>query len=190
MEHTRCSWSEKDDLYRDYHDNEWGHPSFDDRYLFEQLCLEAFQAGLSWYTVLKKREAFRKAFFRFEPKRVAVLSDKDVERLMSNAAIIRNRAKILAVINNAQHFMEIQQEVGSFHHYLYSYVDHRTIVNSILEGGPFPTRSEISDRLSKDLKRRGFKFLGTTTLYAFMQAVGMVDDHFDYCFQKGKHLIL
>jgi len=179
----RCRWVSADPLYIEYHDTEWGVPVFDDRKLFEFLVLESAQAGLSWITVLKKRENYRKVFHKFDPLKVSRMTKKDIEKLMLNAGIIRNRAKIEAAINNAKLFLDIQKEFGSFSNYSWKFVDGKPIQNKrTLKNGPVAT-SEISDLFSKDLKNRGFKFLGSTILYAHMQAVGMVNDHVDECFR-------
>ncbi|QOW10951.1 DNA-3-methyladenine glycosylase I [Kaistella flava (ex Peng et al. 2021)] len=184
MEIVRCGWCEKDDLYRKYHDEEWGKPIYDDETIFEFLVLESFQAGLSWYTILKKRENFTEAFDQFNYKKIANYSDEKVEELMNNAGIIRNRLKILATINNAQKFQEIQKEFGSFSNYIWSFVDGHPIVNHPKTLKDVPATTEISDALSKDLKKRGFKFLGSTVIYAHMQATGMVNDHLVDCHCK------
>ena len=186
MEKIRCGWCEKDDLYRKYHDEEWGTPVYDDDKIFEFLILESFQAGLSWYTILSKRENFRKAFDNFDYKKIARYSDKKVEKLMQDPGIIRNRLKVLATITNAQKFQEIQKEFGSFSEYIWGFVDGKPIDNRPKTLKDVPATSEISDALSKDLKKRGFKFMGSTVVYAHMQATGMVNDHIEDCFIKSK----
>ena len=184
MEIIRCSWCEKDDLYRKYHDEEWGKPVYDDQTIFEFLVLESFQAGLSWYTILKKRENFKKVFDQFNYKKIAKYSEEKVETLMQNEGIIRNRLKILATINNAQKFQAIQKEFGSFSKYIWGFVNHQPIINFPKNLKEVPATTEISDQLSKDLKKRGFKFLGSTVVYAHMQATGMVCDHLVDCHSK------
>ena len=184
MEITRCAWCEKDDLYRNYHDQEWGKPIYDDETIFEFLILESFQAGLSWYTILAKRENFRAAFDQFDYKKIAQYSEEKVEELIQNTGIIRNRLKILATINNAQKFMEVQKEFGSFSKYIWGFVNHEPIVNRPKTLKEVPATTEISDALAKDLKKRGFKFMGSTVVYAHMQATGMVNDHVEDCWIK------
>ena len=184
MEIIRCGWSEKDDLYRKYHDEEWGKPVDHDEMIFEFLVLESFQAGLSWYTILKKRENFAEAFDQFNYKKISNYSESKVEELMNNAGIIRNRLKILATINNAERFQEVQKEFGSFSKYIWNFVDGKPIVNLPKTLSDVPATTEISDSLSKDLKKRGFKFLGSTVIYAYMQATGMVNDHLVDCHCK------
>ena len=184
MEIVRCGWCEKDDLYRNYHDKEWGKPVFDDETLFEFLVLESFQAGLSWYTILKKRENFKAAFDNYNYKKIAKYSEDKTAELIQDAGIIRNRLKILATINNAQNFMKIQKEFGTFSKYLWDFVDGNPIINTPKTLKDVPATTKISDALSKDLKKRGFKFLGSTVMYAFMQATGMVDDHLVDCHCK------
>lgn len=189
-EKIRCAWCEQDPLYQQYHDQEWGKPVFDDAILFEFLVLESFQAGLSWITILKKRENFRKAFDRFDYKKIARYTDKKVEILMQDTGIVRNRLKILATIQNAQRFMEIQKEYGSFSDYIWSYVDGKPIVNRPKTLKDIPAKTSLSDSISKDLKKRGFKFLGSTVMYAHMQATGIIDDHVQECWiskKKMKH---
>lgn len=181
MKVIRCGWCEKDDLYRNYHDEEWGKPVYDDETIFEFLVLESFQAGLSWYTILKKRENFAEAFDQFDYKEIANYSEDKVEELMNNAGIIRNRLKILATINNAQRFQEVQKEFGTFSKYIWNFVDGETIVNHPETLREVPATTEISDALSKDLKKRGFKFLGSIVMYAHMQATGLVNDHLVDC---------
>jgi DNA-3-methyladenine glycosylase I len=181
MDKIRCALCETDDLYRNYHDEEWGKPVYDDETLFEFLVLESFQAGLSWYTILVKRESFRTAFEDFNYQKIANYSDENVDKLMNNAGIIRNKLKILATINNAQHYLKIQKEFGSFSKYIWDFVDGKPIVNHPKTMKDVPATTEISDALAKDLKKRGFKFLGSTTIYAFMQATGMVNDHVEDC---------
>lgn len=177
MEKIRCGWCGKDELYMDYHDNEWGKPVYDDETIFEFLVLESFQAGLSWITILRKRENFRKAFDNFNYKKIAKYDDAKVEELMADTGIVRNRLKVLATINNAKHFMEIQKEFGSFSKYIWGFVDGKPIINKPKTLKDVPATTEISDALAKDLKKRGFKFLGSTVVYAHMQATGMVNDH-------------
>lgn len=184
MEVVRCAWCEKDDLYRNYHDQEWGKPIYDDETIFEFLILESFQAGLSWYTILAKRENFRVAFDDFDYQKIAQYSEEKVEELIQNAGIIRNRLKILATINNAQKFMEVQKEFGSFSKYIWGFVNHQPIINRPKTLKEVPATTEISDALAKDLKKRGFKFMGSTVVYAHMQATGMVNDHVEDCFVK------
>ena len=184
MEVVRCAWCEKDDLYRNYHDEEWGKPIYDDETIFEFLILESFQAGLSWYTILSKRENFRAAFDYFDYQKIAQYSEDKVEELIQNTGIIRNRLKILATINNAQKFMEVQKEFGSFSKYIWGFVNHEPIVNRPKTLKEVPATTEISDALAKDLKKRGFKFMGSTVVYAHMQATGMVNDHVEDCWIK------
>jgi DNA-3-methyladenine glycosylase I len=171
-------------MYIEYHDREWGTPLHDDDKLFEFLILESFQAGLSWLTVLKKRENFREAFAGFNARKVARFDEKKFDELMNNAGIIRNRLKIEAAINNAARFLEIQKEFGSFDKYIWSFVKGKTIVNKHKSFSTVPASSAVSDAMSKDMGKRGFEFRGTTICYAFMQAVGMVDDHVNYCWKK------
>lgn len=182
MEKIRCAWVNKDQDYIDYHDNEWGEPVKDDKILFEFLILESFQAGLSWLTILKKRENFREAFANFDVEKVANFDEEKVEELVLNAGIIRHRGKINAAINNAKLFIEIQKEYGSFSDFIWKYVNHQPIVNHWNSIKEVPATTEISDKIAKDLKKRGFKFFGSTTIYAHMQATGMVNDHTIDCF--------
>jgi len=190
MEKIRCGWCEKDDVYRKYHDEEWGKPVYDDETIFEFLILESFQAGLSWYTILSKRENFRKAFDNFNYKKIASYSDEKVEELMSDSGIIRNRLKILATITNAQKFQEIQKEFGSFSKYIWGFVDGKPIDNNPKTLKDVPATTDISDALSKDLKKRGFKFMGSTVVYAHMQATGMVNDHVEDCFLRESFFVI
>jgi len=178
----RCCWCGDLPIYVDYHDNEWGRPVHDDNKLFEMLILEGAQAGLSWLTILKKRENYRSAFDGFDPAKVALYNDVKIECLMSNPGIVRNRLKINAAITNAKAVLSIQTEKGSFDKYLWSYVDNKPIVNRFEKAEDFITTSPISDKISKDLKERGMNFVGSTIIYAFMQAIGMVNDHFVDCF--------
>jgi DNA-3-methyladenine glycosylase I len=174
----RCAWCGTDSLYVKYHDEEWGRAVTDDKVLFEFLILEGAQAGLSWITILRRRDGYRNAFADFEVSKVAAFTDQDVDRLMNDTGIIRNKLKIKAAISNAQLFIALQQEFGSFYNYLWSYLpDRKPILNQVLGPGDVPARSEISDAISKDMKKRGFKFFGTTICYAHMQATGMVNDH-------------
>ena len=184
MDKIRCAWCGNDELYQKYHDEEWGKPVYDDDTIFEFLILESFQAGLSWMTILRKRENFKKAFDNFNYKKIAKYSDDKIEELMQNSGIVRNKLKILATITNAQKFMEIQKEFGSFSNYIWAFVDGKPIVNQPNTLKEVPATTEISDKLAKDLKKRGFKFMGSTVVYAHMQATGMVNDHVNDCFKK------
>lgn len=186
MEPHRCSWSTKDQLYKDYHDNEWGVPLHDDTRLFEMINLEGAQAGLSWYTVLTKRENYRKAFDNWDAKKIAKYSDKKIESLMADAGIIRNRLKINGTVLNAKAFLKVQKEFGSFDKYIWSFVGGKPIVNHFKSLSEVPAKTAISDAMSKDLLKRGFKFVGSTICYAFMQATGMVDDHVADCWRRKK----
>ena len=183
MANQRCGWCEGDTLYETYHDLEWGVPVKDDDTLFEFLILETFQAGLSWITVLKKRENFRRAFDRFDYKKIARYDQKKKDALLQDAGIIRNKLKVNATVTNAQAFIEIQKEFSSFSNYLWGYVNNTPIKNKIKNYKNAPANTPLSDALSKDLKKRGFKFVGSTVVYAFMQAVGMVNDHEVKCFR-------
>jgi len=174
--------------YIDYHDKEWGVPVHDDRLIFEFLTLESAQAGLSWYTVLRKRDNYRKAFNQFDPEKVSRFSQRKVEALLRNPGIIRNRLKVLAAINNAKRFLEIQNSFGSFDSYIWQFVGGSPIVNEIRTLSDYPVTSPESDALSKDLERRGFKFVGSTIIYAHMQATGMVNDHAINCFRRQEIL--
>lgn len=179
----RCAWLNDNPLMIEYHDKEWGVPIHDDRVLFEFLILEGAQAGLTWQTVLNKRENYRKALSGFDPAKIARYDNKDVERLLGNPGIIRNRLKIAATILNAKKFLEIQKEFGSFDKYIWQFVDFNPIKNKFKALSEIPSTTKESDAMSKDLLRRGFKFVGSTICYAFMQAVGMVNDHATNCFK-------
>ena len=183
---SRCSWCEGEELYRRYHDEEWGVPVHEDRKHFEFLVLESAQAGLSWSTILKKRENYRKAYRGFDPSVVAGFGPRDVQRLVNDAGIVRNRLKIESSINNAARFLEIQGEFGSFDTYLWGFVDGRPVVNRWKALSEIPANTELSDRISKDLKARGFRFVGSTIIYAHLQAVGVVNDHITSCFRYGE----
>jgi DNA-3-methyladenine glycosylase I len=183
MDKRRCEWCSDDPLYTAYHDLEWGVPDHDDRRLFEMLILEGAQAGLSWLTILRKRDQYRKAFHGFDADRIARYGARDLERLLSDPGIVRNRLKIEATITNAQAYLKILDEFGSFDRFLWRYVDNRPVQNGWRSGAEIPSRTEASDRLSKDLRAGGFKFVGSTICYAFMQAVGMVNDHVVPCFR-------
>jgi DNA-3-methyladenine glycosylase I len=178
----RCSWPGDNQLYIDYHDNEWGKPVYNDEKLFEFLILETFQAGLSWITILKKRENFRSAFDEFDYQKIALYNEEKVNQLLQNSGIIRNQAKIRATITNAQMFMKVQKEFGSFSKYVWGFVDGKPIVNNFKELKDVPAKTELSDKISADMKKRGFKFVGSTVIYAHMQATGMVNDHLADCF--------
>jgi len=183
---NRCPWCEGSERYRAYHDTEWGVPIHDDCKQFEFLILEGAQAGLSWSTILNKREGYRAAYDNFDPAKVAVYDEAKVQELLNNPGIVRNRLKVRASITNAQHFLEVQKEFGSFDHYIWGFVNHKPIINRFKEMSEVPATSLESDRLSKDLKRRGFKFVGSTIIYAHMQAVGMVNDHLTSCFRYNE----
>ena len=180
---TRCPWNTSDALYLKYHDEEWGVPVFDDRKQFEFLVLESAQAGLSWHTILKKRENFRKAYDNFDPVKVAAYDEAKIEELMHNAGIIRNRRKIEASVNNARNFLGLQKEFGSFCDYLWDFVSRKPVVNRWTEISQIPARTELSDSISKDMKKRGFKFLGSIIIYSHLQATGLVNDHLKSCFR-------
>ena len=181
----RC-WNTDNPLYVKYHDEEWGVPVHDDRTLFEFLTLEGFQAGLTWELILKRREALRKAFDNFNPEKIARYNDEDVKRLMANPNVIRNRAKILATINNAIRLKEVQKEFGSFDAFVWKFVQGKTLNNAFTDFSNIPAETEESKTMSKEMKKRGFKFVGPTICYAFMQAVGLVNDHLIYCFRYGE----
>jgi len=178
-----CNWPGKDPLMLEYHDKEWGVPVHEDKKHFEFLVLDAFQAGLSWSIVLKKREGFRKAFNDFDVKKIAGYNENKVQKLLQNASIIRNQLKVRATINNASRFMEVQQEFGSFDKYVWQFTAYKTKVNKCISMEEIPATSPESDAMSKDLKKRGFKFVGSTICYAYMQAAGMINDHLTKCFR-------
>ena len=182
----RCGWCIGDPLYEAYHDNEWGVPVYDDDTLFEFLILETFQAGLSWITILRKRENFRRAFDNFDYKKIARYSENKFEELMLDSGIIRNKLKIKATITNAQNFIKIQEEFGSFSNYIWGFTDGKPIKNTLSYYKDAPANTPLSDTISKDLKKRGFKFVGTTVVYAHMQATGMVNDHEVGCFRYNE----
>ncbi|MCH2192549.1 DNA-3-methyladenine glycosylase I [Kordia sp.] len=182
-EKRRCAWCGDDPLYVAYHDEEWGVPVYDDDKLFEFLILETFQAGLSWITILRKRENFRKAFDGFDYKKIANYGEDKYESLLQDAGIIRNKLKVKAAISNAQMFLKAQEEFGSFSKYIWQFTDGKPIQNAFVREEDVPATSEISDKISKDLKKRSFKFVGSTVMYAYMQAVGIVNDHIVSCFR-------
>lgn len=179
---NRCGWCTGSPIYIKYHDEEWGKLITNDTKLFEFLVLESAQAGLSWFTILKRRDGYRKAFLNYDINKIAKFTEKDIESLIKNEGIIRNRAKIEATINNANRFMEIQKEFGSFSKYIFTFFkDGKPIINSLKDIHEIPVNTEISDKMSKDMKKRGFKFFGSTTCYAYLQAVGYVNDHINDC---------
>ncbi|TKB44821.1 DNA-3-methyladenine glycosylase I [Thalassotalea mangrovi] len=183
----RCPWLDQSKPdYVKYHDDEWGVPVHDDQKMFEYLTLESAQAGLSWYTVLKKRENYRQLFDNFDVQKVASYDEDKIQALLQNPGIIRNQLKIRAAVNNAQRFIEIQKEFGSFCEFLWGFVNHRTIVNDLTSLDDYPAQTEVSDRISKELKKRGFKFVGSTIVYAHMQACGMVNDHSIDCYKRNQ----
>lgn len=181
----RCNWCEKDDLYRRYHDEEWGRPLHDEGKHFEFLLLETMQAGLSWYTILVKRENYRRAFANFDPQKVALFTAADIDELMQNAGLVRNRRKLEAAVSNAQLFLAIQQEFGSFDSYIWGFSGQQIIDNRWENLSQVPATSELSDRVAKDLKKRGFKFVGSTTIYAHLQAIGIINDHLVDCWTRN-----
>lgn len=183
MQKHRCGWCEGDQLYEAYHDKEWGVPVKDDDTLFEFLILETFQAGLSWITILRKRENFRKAFDRFDYKKIARYDEAKISSLLQDNGIVRNKLKVNATVTNAQAFMKVQEEFGSFSDYIWGFVDGNPIKNNLKNYRNAPSNTALSDTISKDLKKRGFKFVGSTVVYAHMQATGMVNDHEANCFR-------
>jgi DNA-3-methyladenine glycosylase I len=185
LEFVRCAWCSNDPIYQHYHDHEWGVPLHDERQLFEMLCLEGAQAGLSWITILRKRDNYRKAFYNFDPALLAQADAQDKARWLNDPGIVRNRLKVAAFVANAQAYLKLREAGLTLDQLLWGYVDGKPIVSRHLELRSYPTRTELSDRLSKDLSKRGFKFVGSTICYAFMQAVGMVDDHQAGCFKAG-----
>jgi DNA-3-methyladenine glycosylase I len=185
-EKIRCAWCEKDDLYRKYHDEEWGKPIYDDNKLFEFLLLETFQAGLSWYTIIKKRENFRTAFDQFNFNKIAVYNESKIQELLENQGIVRNKLKIKAAVTNALAFIKIREEFGAFSKYIWNFTGGAPIINNPKSMVDIPATTPLSDEISKDLKKRGFKFVGPTVVYAHMQATGMVNDHIVNCWTKNK----
>lgn len=190
MTKIRCAWCGNDPLYTAYHDTEWGVPLYDDASLFEFLILETFQAGLSWITILRKRENFRKAFDNFDYKKIAAYDENKYQELLQDAGIIRNKLKIRATISNAKAFMNVQQEFGSFSKYIWSFTGGKPIQNAYKTLDEVPAMTTLSDSVSKDLKQRGFKFVGSTVIYAHMQATGMVNDHVTDCFRYQELAVL
>ncbi len=186
LELNRCPWCGTDELYVKYHDEEWGVPVHDEQKHFEFLVLESAQAGLNWLTILRKRENYRKAYDNFDAAKISEYDENKVNELMQNAGIIRNRRKIEASINNAKGFLEIQKEFGSFDNYIWSFVDNKPVINHWKDISEVPATSELSDKVSKDLKKRGFKFLGSTIIYAHLQATGIINDHLTSCFRHNE----
>ncbi len=179
----RCPWSEGSEQYIKYHDEEWGVPVFDDKTLFEFLTLETAQAGLSWSTILKRRENYKKAYDNYDIIKIASYDEKKIQELLNNEGIIRYRLKIESSINNAKQFLKVQDEYGSFNNYLWSFVDHKPVINSWKKLSEVPAETELSKQIAKDLKSKGFKFVGSVTIYAYLQAVGVVNDHLTNCFR-------
>ena len=186
MDRNRCEWVTTEAIYMEYHDQEWGIPTHDDRDLFEMLSLEGAQAGLSWLTILKRRDNYREAFDHFDPKMISKYGEDKISELLENAGIIRNKLKVRSVITNAQAFLQVQQEFDSFDAYIWQFVNGEPIVNDWTIHDEVPAKTQESERMSKDLKKRGFKFVGPTICYAFMQATGMVNDHTKDCFKYHK----
>lgn len=187
---NRCSWCEGNELYMKYHDEEWGVPVHDDRKQFEFLTLEVAQAGLSWLTILRKRENYRRAYSNFDPMKVSKYNDRKINQLLHNKGIVRNRKKIEASVNNAKRFIEVQREFGSFDNYIWRFVGYKPVVNSWKDIFEIPTKTDLSDQISKDLTNRGFRFVGSTIIYAHLQAVGIVNDHIVSCFRYRQILSL
>ncbi|MGX6978262.1 DNA-3-methyladenine glycosylase I [Vagococcus elongatus] len=181
MEKVRCDWANQSEIERIYHDTQWGRPAHEDGYLFEMLVLESMQAGLSWKTILDKREAFREAFDQFDIEKVSRYDEKKIAELLSNPKIIRNKLKIQAAVNNAEMFLKIQKDHGSFDQFIWSYVNHQPVVNNFYSLSEVPSTTELAERITKDLKKAGFKFIGPTIIYAYMQSIGMVNDHLLTC---------
>ncbi|MFT7072836.1 MAG: DNA-3-methyladenine glycosylase I [Patiriisocius sp.] len=186
MNKRRCEWCGNDPLYIAYHDTEWGVPVYDDAVLFEFLILETFQAGLSWITILRKRENFRNVFDHFDYKKIATYNQEIIDRLLQDAGIIRNKLKVNSAVTNAQNFIKIQEEFETFSNYLWSFVDGKPIKNGFKSMREAPANTALSDKISKDLKKRGFKFVGTTVIYAYLQATGIVNDHATYCYRYSE----
>ena len=182
----RCKWADYNDLMKEYHDKEWGTPQHNDKMLFELLILEGMQAGLSWNTVLQKRDNFRKAFDNFDHNKIIRYKENKIEELMRNEGIIRNRLKIQSVITNAKSFIKVQEEFGSFNKYIWDFVNNKSVHNSWKKLEDLPSNTEFSNRISKDMKKRGFKFIGTTIIYSFLQAIGVVNDHTTDCFRYSE----
>ncbi|SDZ87028.1 DNA-3-methyladenine glycosylase I [Flavobacterium gillisiae] len=182
---SRCAWCQSSELYKEYHDQEWGTPVYDDATLFEFLILETFQAGLSWITILNKRENFRTAFDQFDYKIIATYTEEKVQELLQDAGIIRNKLKVRSAVSNAIAFMKVQQEFGSFSKYIWKFTDEKPLINNPKTLKDVPATTPLSDKISKDLKKRGFKFVGSTVMYAFMQATGIVNDHVESCWKRS-----
>ncbi len=183
---VRCDWCIGDKLYEEYHDKEWGKVTTDERELFEFLLLESAQAGLSWITILKKRENYREAFDRFDYQKIANYDEKKIKELLNDSGIIRNKLKIKSAINNAKRFIEVQKEFGSFYNYIWDFVEGKQIINRVDSIKELPTSSELSDKITKDLKKRGFKFVGTTIIYSYLEAIGVIDNHIKGCIVNCK----
>lgn len=183
---VRCDWCGETELYVQYHDQEWGKPQFDSLKLFEQICLEGQQAGLSWITVLKKREAYRQSFYHFDPIKVAAMTEQEIDVLMENSGLIRHRAKLEAIVKNAKAYLMMQAKGEDFSEFIWSFVNGEPQVNDVATLADIPTKTAIAASMSKALKKRGFVFVGDTTCYAFMQSMGLVDDHFNDCFCKSR----
>ena len=181
---VRCPWAGTSEIYIDYHDHEWGKPQFDGRKLFEKICLEGQQAGLSWITVLKKREAYREAFHRFEPEKIVRMTTTDIDRLMQNAGLIRHRAKLEAIVKNAKAYLAMQAAGEDFSRFIWAFVGGKPQINNVPDLDSVPVKTAVSAAMSKALKKRGFVFVGETTCYAFMQSMGLVNDHINTCFCK------
>ncbi len=184
---TRCHWCGDSDIYIKYHDEEWGKPQFDSQKLFEKICLEGQQAGLSWITVLKKREAYRQAFYQFVPEKIAQMREQDIDTLMQNPQLIRHRAKLEAIVKNAKAYLNMQSKGEDFSQFIWAFVDGKPQINNVPNIDSIPSKTDISKTMSKALKKRGFVFVGETTCYAFMQSMGLVDDHLNDCVCKTKH---
>lgn len=182
---NRCEWAASNPEFFDYHDNEWGVPVHDDRKHFQFMLLDAFQAGLSWLTILRKRENFRRAFDDFDYEEIAEYGEDKVTELLQDAGIVRNKLKVRAAITNAQHFIKVREEFGSFDTYIWSFTGGKTIINHFTHLNEIPAKTALSDRISKDLKKRGFTFVGSTIIYAYLQAAGIVNDHTTHCFRHG-----
>lgn len=183
----RCKWCLSDQIYIDYHDNEWGVPLYEDNKIFEFLVLESMQAGLSWITILRKRDNFRKAFASFDVNKVALFDSENIKKLSHNSGIIRNKLKINAAVNNAKCFITIQKEFGSFSQYIWKFTDYKQIIHDVKTEDDVPVKNKLSELICKDLKKRGMKFIGHTIIYSFLQAIGIIDDHVNDCIKKNRN---